>query len=263
MLCSMTSGPAEAPADTRTGRQAYWFPLALFGLIVAAAVPLHAAELNSAPIPTGWYAYAPLAQTVSWSTAHTSFAAIVYRGGGPLGLAEGWYWPAALTAAFLLTIVWYRRGGQPTGSARPGWGYLVTGLVLTAASTALPVLAMQRASIPAWIWLDRQWGTGTFALLVIAAGLGLLAWLARGRVLAIIALAYTVAALAADWPALHAAPAVLLRHSGDPAQTLAYLARPPQPSSLAMLLLAVGLLVAAAVSFGWPAQLRRRHRPDG
>ena len=258
----MTSGQAEAPADTRAGRPAYWFPLALFGLIVAASVALHAAEHGPGPIPDGWVAYAPLAQTVSWSTAHTSFAAMVYHGGGPLGLAEGWYWPAALTAAFLLTVVWYRRASQRTGSARPGWGYLVTGLVLTAASTALPVLAMQRASIPAWIWLDRQWGIGTFALLVIAVGLGMLAWLARGRALAIIALAYAVAALAADWPALHAAPALLLRHSGDPVQTLAYLARPPQPSPVAILLLALGLLVAAAVSFGRPARLRRHHR-DG
>jgi hypothetical protein len=85
---------------------------------------------------------------------------------------------------------------------------------------------------------------------------------ARSRPLAVITLAYTAAALAAGWTARQAGPAMLLRHSGSPEQTLAYLARPPQPSSAAILLLALGLLVAAAVSFGGPARLRR-HRRDG
>jgi Short C-terminal domain len=35
MLCGMTSGPAEALANSRARRPAYWFPLALSGLIVA------------------------------------------------------------------------------------------------------------------------------------------------------------------------------------------------------------------------------------
>lgn len=264
MLCGMTSGPAQALADTPAGRPGYWFPPALFGLIVAASVPLHAAEPGTPPFLGGWVSYAPLTRSVSGSAAYNStLSVLVYRGGGPSGVPGGWYWTGALTGAFLLTTLWYRRTGGGTGRAPLGWWYLVTGLALTVLITAVPVLAMPRASIPAWIWLDRQWGTGTFALLVIAVGLGLLAWLTRGRILVIIALAYTAAALAADWPALYAAPAVLLRPSGDPVQTLAYLARPPQPSSVTMLLLALGLLVAAAMSFGWPARLRRRHRPDG
>jgi hypothetical protein len=261
MLCGMTSGPAEPPAHTRPGRPAYWFPLAVFGLIVAASVPLHAAWQGAGLSPRVWFAYAPLAGSVSPSTAYnSSFSVLAYRGGGPFEVPEGWYWAAALAGAFLLTTLWYRRTGRDTGRAPLGWPYLVTGLALTALSTAVPVLAMPRVSFPAWFWLDRQWGIGTFALLVIAIGLGMLAWLARSRGLAIIALAYTVAALAADWPALHTAPAVLLRQGDDPVQTLAYLARPPQPSSVAILLLALGLLVAAALSFGRPAWFRRHHR---
>jgi hypothetical protein len=263
MLCGMTSGPAEALANSRARRPAYWFPLALFGLIVAASVPLHAAGQGLAPSPTGWVAYAPLTQSVSSSTAYnSSLSVLVYRGSGPFEVPEGWYWAAALAGAFLLTALWYRRTGGDTGRTPLGWPYLATGLALTALITAVPPLVMPRADFLAWLWLDRQWGIGTFALLVIAVGLGMLAWHARSRPLAVIALAYTAAALAADWTALHAAPAVLLRHSGSPEQMLAFLARPPQPSSAAILLLALGLLVAAAVSFGWPARLRR-HRRDG
>jgi hypothetical protein len=158
---------------------------------------------------------------------------------------------------FLLTTLWYRRTGGDTGRAPLGSPYLVTGLALTALITAVPPLVMRSAGFLAWLWLDQQSGTGTFALLVIAAGLGMLAWHARSRPLAVITLAYAAAALAADWTALHAAPAMLLRNGGSPEQTLAYLARPPQPSSAAILLLALGLLVAAAVSLGWPGRLRR------
>ncbi len=172
MLCGMTSGPAQALANSRARRAAYWFPLALFGLIVAVSVPLHAAGQGTAPSPGGWVAYAPLTQSVSSSSAYnSSLSVLVYRGSGPFEVPEGWYWAAALTGAFLLTMLWY-------------------------------------------------------------------------------------------WTALHAAPAMLLRHGGSPEQTLAYVARPPQPSSAAILLLALGLLVAAAVSLGWPSRLRR-HRRDG
>ena len=47
--------------------------------------------------------------------------------------------------------------------------------MLTAAVTGLPLLVMSRASLPAWLWLSGQWASGTFALLIIAVALWMLA----------------------------------------------------------------------------------------
>ena len=109
------------PGVPGAARPAYWFPLALFGVIVALSVPLYA--LSTAPMASGWAAYAPLTRTVFWSSAHSSFSALLSPEGGPLGIAEGWYWAAALAVVFLVTTVWYRRAGR----GGPGPGYLITG----------------------------------------------------------------------------------------------------------------------------------------
>ena len=47
-----------------------------------------------------------------WSSAHSSFSASLSPDGGPLGIAEGWYWAAALAVVFLVTTAWYRRAGR-------------------------------------------------------------------------------------------------------------------------------------------------------
>jgi hypothetical protein len=93
MLAGMA---AASPAGLQVARPAYWFPLALFGVIVALSVPLYALQLSTAPMASGWAAYAPLTRTVFWSSAHSSFSALLYPDGGPLGIAAGWYWAAAL-----------------------------------------------------------------------------------------------------------------------------------------------------------------------
>jgi hypothetical protein len=175
MLAGMAAASPASPAGLQVARPAYWFPLALFGVVVALSVPLYAMQLGTAPMASGWAAYAPLTRTVFWSSAHSSFSALLYPDGGPLGIAEGWYWAAALAGVFLVTAVWYRRADRRTGSRGPGLGYLITGLVLTAAVTAVPLLVMPRVSLPAWLWLSSQWDSGTFALLIIAVGLWILA----------------------------------------------------------------------------------------
>ena len=134
----------------------------------------------------------------------------------------------------------------------PGWGYLVTGLVLTVAVTVVPLLVMQRVSFPAWLWLGGQWASGTSALLVIAVALWMLARRARSRLLAAVALACTAAFLAVDWPALLSAPSALTASGGDPLQTLAHIGSQPRPGKAAVLLPAGVLLVAAAVSLALP-----------
>jgi dihydrofolate reductase len=215
MLIAMAAASSAPPEAAAPARPAYWFPLALFGVIVALSVPLYALQLGTAPMASGWAAYAPLTRTVFWSSAHSSFSAVLSPGAGPLRIAEGWYWAAALAAVFLVTSLWYRRAGR----RGPGLGYLITGLVLTAAVTAVPLLLMPRVPLPAWLWLTSQWDSGTFALLIIAVGLGILAARARSRRLAVVALAYTAVALAVDWPAPRSAPSALIVTDGDALRT--------------------------------------------
>jgi hypothetical protein len=258
MLAGMAAVAPVPPGGLRAARPASWFPLALFGVIIALSVPLYAPQL-SAPAFSGWLSYGPLTRTVSLSSSssghgaayHSTLVGILGPGTGVTGIAEGWYWAAALTAAFLGTAVWYRRSGRPG----PGRGYLVTGLVLTAAVTAVPLLLIPRASLPAWLWLSDQWASGTFALLVIAAALWLLARQARSRLLVVIALAYTAAVLIVDWPTLASAPSALLVTGGDPLRALVSIGSRGQ-SAAAALLPALVLLAAAAVSFARPARFR-------
>ena len=56
----------------------------------------------------------------------SSFSVLLQSDTGLAGIAEGWYWAAALTAGFVVTAVWYHRAGR-TG---PGWPYLVIALAL-------------------------------------------------------------------------------------------------------------------------------------
>ena len=243
-MAAASPAPPDVPG---TARPAYWFPLALFGVIVALSVPLYALQLSTAPMASGWASYAPLTRTVLWSSAHSSFSALLSPDGGPLGVAEGWYWAGALAAVFLVTTVWYRLPGR----GGPGPGYLITGLVLTAAATAVPLLLMPRVPLPAWLWLSSQWDSGTFALLIIAVGLWILARRARSRPLAIVALAYTAATLAVDWPALRSAPSALIVTDRDPLRTLSYIDLQSHFRAAAVLP-ALVLLVAAAASYALP-----------
>ena len=150
--------------SARAGRPTCWFPLALFGVIVALSVPLYAAQLGTAPASAGWVAYAPLTRTVFWSSAGSSFSAVFHSGGGLLGIARS----------------------------------------------------------------------------------------ACSRLLAIVALAYTMAAIVVVWPALRSVPSALMASGGDPMRALAYLGSQTQSGEAALLLPAAVLLVAAAASFALP-----------
>ena len=257
---------ATAPASPPglAGRPAYWFPLALFGSVIALSVPLYAMHFTTSPAFTGWVAYAPLSRTVSSSSSagggySSTVTAAIQPGTGLPGIAEGWYWAAVLTAGLAATGAWYRRVSRRAGPAGPGRGFLVTGLLLTTAVTVVPLLVMPRASLPGWLWLSGQWASGTFALLVVAVALGMLAYQARSRPLVIIALAYTAAALAADWPTLRSAPSALTASGGDPLRTLVSAGSQAQPAEAA-LLPALVLLVAAAMAVALPSRLSRKLR---
>lgn len=238
------------------GRSAGWFPLVVFGVIAALPVPLAAVW----PVQTGWTAYQPLTSSVSWTQASSNFFVAFRPGpdGGLAGTPGGWYWTIGLAAGLLLTAVWYWLAGRRAGTARPGWGYLITGLTLTAAVTIVPVLVIPRLAFPAGLWLRNQQANGVLAFGVIAVALGMLARRFRSRPLAIITLIFATATLAADWPALRAAPAVLAASGGDPLRALTSLGQLPQPAQAAMILPALVLLVAALSLALLP---RLRHGP--
>jgi hypothetical protein len=255
MLAGMAAAAPAQPGDFQAARPAYWFPLALFGALVGLSIPLYTLWLNTSPVFSGWVAYAPLTRSVTSSSSanagySSSFSVLLSSPGGLLGVPEGWYWATALTVGFLATTLWYRRTGA--GRSLP---YLITGLLLTAAATVVPPLVMPRASFPAWLWLSSQWASGTFALLIIAAAVWILARRARSRLLTAAALVYTVAALVADLPTLSSALSALSASGGDPLRTVMSVGFQTQPWTAALLPAGV-LLVAAVLSFALPPRFR-------
>jgi hypothetical protein len=177
---------ARLRRQARAARHAYWFPLILFGLLTCGAAPLYVAA--AAP-PTASGAF-----TVgSWP---------LLLGGRPIGMGTfyiGWYWAVALVGGYLLTLLWYRRHAGRAGVWTPARGYLVTGVVLTVLALAIPPLTRWLPVLSlAWQPFGDVWIRGTLAFLIIAIGLWVLARAERSRVLAVIALVYTGAALLAS-----------------------------------------------------------------
>jgi hypothetical protein len=108
----------------------------------------------------------------------------MYFGGGsasaPFPFPLGWYWVGVLLSGLLIMAAWYRWRDRRTSRSTPLRGYLATGLVLAAATAALPLLTWgtpipgASLGLNAWSWLDSLWRLGTFALLAIGVGLAIL-----------------------------------------------------------------------------------------
>jgi hypothetical protein len=191
---AVTGGPGELLSEmtllrrrTRAARHAYWFPLVLFGLLTCAAAPLYMLPA----IPTG---------IASASGQAGGIASPDPLLGGFSGFLVSsylpYYWLMALSAGFLLTLLWYRRHARQVGLATPARGYVVTGAVITVLALYLPPLS----NLPALNWLSALWPgdlvvRGMFPFLIIAAALCVLAWAERSPALAVIAAVYTGTAL--------------------------------------------------------------------
>jgi hypothetical protein len=235
-------GPAELLDElavvrrrTRSARHAYWFPLVLFGLLTCAAAPLYVSAANPA---TGVFYSGSGRPTV--------------LGGPPSrGFYLGWYWLVALVGGYLLTLLWYRWHARRAGVQTPARGYLVTGVVLTALAVVIPPLSA-RAHRWQWLWLllpGDVWIRGTFAFLIIAAGLWVLARAERSLALVITAAVYTGAALLAS---LYNVENILFRLGWNPGRADLSLTVLPD-----VLLPAAVLLIAGAAAFA----ARHRGRP--
>jgi len=115
------------------------------------------------------------------------------------GLFLAWYWALALVAGYLLTWAWYRRPPAPGWPQNPGPRLRRHRHRAGRPGLPRPLLLASLSSpyIPVGLPVEDLWVRGTFAFLVAAAGLWVLAWAERSRALAVIALAYTGAALLA------------------------------------------------------------------
>jgi hypothetical protein len=173
---------------TRVARHGYWFPLVLFGVLGCAAAPLYLAA--AASVPTG---------SVTYQTANTGPMLLGGMSIGRNGFYIGWYWAVALVAGYLLTVLWYWRSARRAGVRTPSRGYVITGMVLTGLAVALPPLSRAVPGLlTLWAPFGDAWIRGTLAFLIIGVGLWVLARAERSPGLAVIALAYTAAALLAS-----------------------------------------------------------------
>jgi len=86
------------------------------------------------------------------------------------------------------------------GLRAPARAVTITGIALAALAFLGPMLVanLPFRNTPAGLPLGDLWMRGTFAFLIAAAGLWVLAWAERSRALAVITLAYTGAALLAS-----------------------------------------------------------------
>lgn len=215
--------------DARTARHAYWFPLVLFGLLTCASVPFYLSGV--APGVPGL--------TVMRASAPPSLLGGDMPGRNAVLL--GWYWALALIAGYLLTYAWYRRHTRRVGLRTPARAVTITGIVLAALAFLGPMLVANLSFpyAPVGLPVGDLWVRGTFAFLIAAAGLWLLAWAERSRALAVITLIYTGAALLAS---LYNVENVLYRLGWNPGDgmTGARLAELPNVLLPALVLLAGG-----------------------
>jgi hypothetical protein len=222
---------------TRSARHAYWFPLVLFGVLTCAAAPLYVSAVTP---PAG-----VIGATINGTAAPTVL------GGMPIGHSGfylGWYWLVALVGGYLLTLVWYRRHARRIGLETPARGYIATGVVLTVLVALLPLLS-RFVPFLGWMWPGDLWIRGTFAFLIIAAGLWILARAERSVALVITAAVYTGAALLVS---LYNVENLLFRMGWNPGNGDWSLTVLP-----GVLLPAVVLLVAGLAAFVAQRKIRR------
>jgi hypothetical protein len=229
-VAAADAGPARLLGElaglrrqARTRRHAYWLPLLLFGLLIAASAPLYVQELDSMPASGAMSLPAP--QLTGLGGLQSAYVPV--------------YWLFALTGGYWLTYAWYRRHARKVGLVTSARGFLITGVVIT----AVAILAF---TVP-WLGLRILPGDlfirGTFPFLIIAAGLWVLARAERSWALAVIAALYTAAAVLVS---LYNVENILFRLGWNPSQGEWGLTALPGVLLPAVILLAAGLGALAA-----------------
>ena len=173
----------KVASRTRRARQAYWFPLLVFGTIAAAASPFY----RLTPPSTGlWNA----------ATQPTRlFVGGYYLPGN--GRAADLYWLIAMALGYSTVVLFYRLRARRTGVAGRVWPYAAVGLGL------LALLVLTGSEVPPAINLSRLLPLEAMSrdlapLLIIALGLAVLAWSERSAALAWFAAFYLALAVVAN-----------------------------------------------------------------
>lgn len=175
----------------RTARHAYWFPLALFGLIGCGTIPFYLAGSQPAPVSGGIIAQGDIPALPVIAPAGAGVPAPVSS------VLLGFYWLLALIGGFLVMMAWYRRHARRAGVTSAARGAASTGIILTALVLVLwPVSRLQ----PGWPGVLFPWFLtthGMFPFLIIAVSLLVLARAERSWGLAAIVVLFLAAALVA------------------------------------------------------------------
>jgi hypothetical protein len=182
----------------RAARHAYWFPLALFGLIGCGAVPFYLAggpQAGVAYIGHNTWIGSPVMPVFN---GHGFLARASGYAGSSAGALLGFYWLLALVGGFLVMTAWYRRHARRAGVTSPARGAAITGIVLTVLALVLPPIAqstrLTELSAPfPWFLVIH----GAYPFLIIAVVVCVLAWEERSRALALIAVVYLAATVVA------------------------------------------------------------------
>jgi hypothetical protein len=157
---------AELRRNTRADRQAYWFPLLLFGALIAGATPWYIEPAKRVPLEASGEVYT----LTGWPEP---------RAGG--------YWLPALLFGAVATAAWYHWRGRRAGVEGRSAAAIGTAALAVAAFTIVS------ESPVGWHLWPITIGNMT-PLLVIAVGLLALAALERGALLWVVAVLYAGAA---------------------------------------------------------------------
>jgi hypothetical protein len=229
--------------QTSSARRGYWLPLLLFGVLIAASLPMY----RLAAIPLG------ITVRSGPPTALPLF------GGGYFGIyvGSGWlalYWLLAIQAGIGATVLWYRWRGLRTGLRTPTRALLVSGLVVTELALFLSLFGQQLGLV----LFGQLFNRGTFPLLILAVPLAALALMERSFVLAVIVATYSGLALLA---CLYDVQNVLFRLGWNPLSTREGITLTSVPN---VALPALFLLLAGAGAWLAPRlRWRLRRQPAG
>lgn len=226
--------------QTSSDRRAYWLPLLLFGILIAASLPMY----RLAVTPHGSLASGPITALPLLGTGYFH----IYVGGGWLGL----YWFLGIQAGIAATVLWYRWRGLRTGLRTPTRALLVAGLVVMELALLISLFGQQLGLVS----FGELFSRGTFPLLIFAVPLAVLAWMERSVVLAVIVAAYASLALLA---CLYDVENVLFRLGWHPAWRNGGASLVSLPN---VALPALFLLLAGAGAWLAP-RLRWRRQPIG
>jgi uncharacterized membrane protein YidH (DUF202 family) len=165
---------ARLTALTRKARQAFWFPLVLFGILTLGSVPLYAEPAD----------FGGLGSVRVFRRSFFDIISAPFAGSG--GHRISLYWLVSLPAAYIATALYYRRRAARTGVAGSVRPYVMTGAALLASLFLLsgeitrhlgffrttvvggnPVTSFSRATAIAWLVVSTLAFVGTAIVAVM------------------------------------------------------------------------------------------------